>query len=414
VYVESPGKPMPETHGSPYAFRVSRAVAIPRRLFRAVKGHRRDVLDWAIVAALVLPILIGGLLQSGRDGMWAIPFQVAACATVKWRRRRPLTVLAVVTAATVLQVTTGVRDNGLGAATLVAVYSAMGYAPRRKAGFALAATAAVLLAASFSPWARTDNSRVSEGVLLVVAALIGDNRRSRRAYVAGVEERAARLERERETQAQIAVAEERTRIAREMHDVVAHSLAVMVAQADGAAYVVDNAPGEARAAIETVAETGRSALSEMHRLLGILRADEQDGMAPQPGVGQLDALIARTQSAGLPVTLTVQGAPAELSPGLSLTVYRIVQEALTNTLKHAGPAVSARVQLRYDDEAVEIDVDDDGAAPRGAMPAADGEGGHGLTGMRERTAVYGGSLQAGPRPGRGWRIHARLPLEVGR
>ena len=161
-----------------------------------------------------------------------------------------------------------------------------------------------------------------------------------------------------------------------------------------------------------MAETGRHALTEMHRLLGVLRSPQADGrLTPQPGVDQLDALIARTQSAGLPVTLSVQGTPVPLSPGLSLTVYRIVQEALTNTLKHAGPAAAATVQLRYLDHEVEVDVTDNGHLVRRRTDLMHPNGGHGLTGMQERAAVYGGTLQVGPLAGSGWRIHARLPLE---
>ncbi len=378
-----------------------------------MRRRKPETLDWTIVAVLSVATVGARLVTLDRAGFWALPIELAACVALKWRRTRPLAVLAFIAAAFTFEVATLVPENNVGIPMMIAIYSAFGYAPRRQAIIGFVATLIALNLASFAPWVEPHRERIIEGLVMAVFGAVGDNRRVRRAYVAGIEERAARLEREREVQAKMAAAEERARIARELHDVVAHSLSVMVAQADGAAYVVDNSPADARQAIETVAETGRSALSEMHRLLGILRSDDEDTMAPQPGVDQLDALIARTQSAGLPVTLTVQGAPAELSPGLSLTVYRIVQEALTNTLKHAGPAVSARVQLRYDDEAVEIDVDDDGSPARAAPGLVDDEGGHGLTGMRERTAVYGGSLQAGPRAGRGWRIHARLPLEAG-
>ena len=317
-----------------------------------------------------------------------------------------------VVAVDVVQIVADVPANTLVYVTLIAIYSVAAYASRRRAVAALLGTYIGIFGALLSSAASIEGGIVTATALMAAAAVLGDSIRTRRAYLAAVEERAARMERERDAQAAVAAAAERTRIAREMHDVVAHSLSVMVAQADGACYVMDGSPDQARRAIATVAETGRLALTEMHRLLGVLRStDVEEDLTPQPGVDQLDVLIARTQSAGLPVTLSVQGSPVPLTPGLSLTVYRIVQEALTNILKHAGPAVTATVQLRYLAHDVEIEITDNGhlaGVRTGPMIPA---GGHGITGMRERTAVYGGSLQAGPIDGAGWRIRARLPVE---
>jgi signal transduction histidine kinase len=230
---------------------------------------------------------------------------------------------------------------------------------------------------------------------------------TRRKYTAGLEERAKRLERERDAHAQVAAAAERARIAREMHDVIAHSVSVMVVQADGASYMVDIDPARAKRAMETIGATGRQALTEMRRMLGVLREGGDAGpYAPQPGVEQLTELVDQIRSAGLPVDLTVEGVPSELPTALQLTVYRIVQEALTNTRKHGGPAATAEVNLHYGDDAVEIRIRDDG---RGAAASDDGQG-HGLVGMSERAALYGGSVRTGPRPGGGYEVLAHLPV----
>lgn len=387
------------------------------RVAATLVRHRPELLDWAIVVVLSVGTVIGWALDRAHQPVWALPVDLAACLALLWRRSRPLQVLAVVVAVDVVQIVADIPANSLIYVTLIAIYSVAAYASRRWAVAALLGTYASIFGAVLSPAASIDLGIVTGTALMAAAAVLGDNIRTRRAYLAAVEERADRMERERDAQAAIAAAAERTRIAREMHDVVAHSLSVMVAQADGAGYVMDSSPDRARRAIATVAETGRLALSEMHRLLGVLRStDGEENLTPQPGVEQLDALIARTQSAGLPVTLSVQGTPVLLTPGMSLTVYRIVQEALTNTLKHAGPAATAAVQLRYLTQDVEIEVTDNGhpAGVPDTDPMIPDGGGHGLTGMRERTAVYGGSLQAGPRNGAGWRICAQLPLEPAR
>jgi signal transduction histidine kinase len=237
--------------------------------------------------------------------------------------------------------------------------------------------------------------------------LLGLYMRTRRAYLASLEERAMRLERERDTEVQMAMAGERARIAREMHDVVAHNVSVIVVQSDGAAFTIENDPARAKRAMETVSSTGRQALAEMRRMLGVLRETDVGGSyAPQPGMAQLADLVDQLGSSGLPVSLDVAGVPVEMSEGRQLTIFRIVQEALTNTLKHGGPKVTASVRLHYFDDVVEIVVSDDG---RGAAAVGDGHG-HGLVGMRERVAVYGGDVQAGPPPGGGFEVRARVPV----
>jgi signal transduction histidine kinase len=219
------------------------------------------------------------------------------------------------------------------------------------------------------------------------------------------EERAVRLEREREEQARQAVADERARIARELHDVVGHAVSVMTVQAAGVRRLLRPDQEREREALTVVEQTGREALAEMRRLVGVLRRPEEaPALAPQPSLQHLERLVAQARESGLPVELRVEGDPTELAPGVDLTAYRLVQEGLTNAVKHAR-ASKAEVIVRYGDGQVEIEVTDDGLGG----PEADG-GGHGLVGMRERVAVYGGELEAGPRPDGGYGLRARLPL----
>jgi signal transduction histidine kinase len=248
------------------------------------------------------------------------------------------------------------------------------------------------------------------GVFIGGIWILGIYINTRRAYLRSLEERAARLERERDIEVQIATAAERARIARELHDVVAHSVSVIVVQADGAGYTIDTEPERAKRALETISLTGRQALTEMRRLLGVLReGGDPDGYAPQPGVEQLTDLVDQVRSSGLPLEFSVEGVPQPLPAGLQLTVFRIAQEALTNTLKHAGQAATARLRLHYGDHAVEVTIDDDG---RGSAVVGDGRG-LGLAGMRERVAMYGGNVQAGPKSGGGFEVVARLPIREG-
>ena len=218
-------------------------------------------------------------------------------------------------------------------------------------------------------------------------------------------ERALKAEQEREVRARLAVSDERARIARELHDVVGHSVSVMTVQASAARRLLRPHQEKEREALLVVEQTGREALAEMRRLVGVLRRPEEaPALAPQPSLGQIERLVEQTRDAGLPVDLRIEGEPVQLPAGLDLTAYRFVQEGLTNTLKHAR-AQSAEVLVRYEDGGVELTVSDDGEG------GGDGGGsGHGLVGIRERVSVYGGELDAGPRPGGGFRLRARLPL----
>ena len=226
-----------------------------------------------------------------------------------------------------------------------------------------------------------------------------------------LEEQAVLLESQRDEQARAAVAEERQRIARELHDVVAHAISVVVLQSRGGRRVVGTEPERAREAFSAIERTSAEALSEMRRLLGLLRADEDQPMLPQPTLARLDALAEDLRASGLPVEVVVEGEPGDLPPGVDVSAYRIVQEALTNALKHAGPA-RARVRVAHEPGAVTIEVVDDGEGAAEA-PRAPGSG-HGLVGIRERVAIVGGRVEAGPRPSGGYAVSARLPYAAER
>lgn len=355
----------------------------------------------------------------------AVPIVLALGTTVALRRRVPEKMLLLAIACGVAQMATSVKPNLADFAMLVIVYTVAVASSRRASRFALGvAISAAPLAALRWPhseqgWWEDVVSAVFVSIPFVLAWVLGDSIRTRRAYYAQLEERAARLEKEREAQSKVAVAAERARIARELHDVVAHNVSVMVVQADGAAYVMDASPEQARQALETISGTGRQALAEMRRLLGVLRTGEpgeENDYVPQPDVEQIDELVEQVRGAGLPVDFKVVGSPRQLPSGVELTAYRIVQEALTNTRKHGGPDVGASVRLTYFDDGLGLLVEDDG---RGAQRelyqdgGADGSG-HGLIGMRERVGMVGGTLDAGPRPGGGFRISALLPLKPAR
>lgn len=233
---------------------------------------------------------------------------------------------------------------------------------------------------------------------------------ARRAYSAEVERRLALLETERDQETRIAVADERARIARELHDVVAHAVSVIVVQADGASYAVRANPDVAQQAINTISETGRTALAELRRLLGVLREESGDAeLAPQPDASGLAELADQVGASGLPVRLRIAGDIDQLPDSVGRNLYRIIQEALTNTLKHGGPGASATVAVDSGTDGIDVRIEDDGTG-EGALDEV--SGGNGLVGMRERAAVHGGTVEAGPADGGGWRVHVRIPLQA--
>jgi signal transduction histidine kinase len=268
---------------------------------------------------------------------------------------------------------------------------------------AVAAIAAADLArpGSFS----ASGSRPGAWLAFAIAWLVGRDLRRRRQRVVDLEERAVHLERQREEQAQQAVAEERGRIARELHDVIAHGVSVIVVQAQAGPHLVSD-PERVIGVFRAIESSGREGLVELRRMLGILRSeDEQLAIGPQPGLASLQSLVEQVRASGLPVELRIEGEPVHLPAGVDLSAYRIVQEALTNVVRHAGDA-AAEVVIRYGALELELDVVDDG---RGPAMRVNGSG-HGLIGMRERVALYGGTLEAGTRDSGGYAVRARLPF----
>jgi signal transduction histidine kinase len=290
------------------------------------------------------------------------------------------------------------------------LYTLVAYVSRRAALLYLAVGEVIALVQT--PWQHPEEWVVTLIVINLSVAFswaLGEFNGARRAYNAEVEQRLRLLETERDQQARIAVAEERARIARELHDVVAHAVSVMVVQADGAAYAVHTQPELAERAVKTISSTGREALTELRRLLGVLRSEEAGGeRTPQPGTKSLSDLAERVRAVGLPVQLDIVGNVDDLPTGVGLGIYRIVQEALTNSLKHAGPGSSAAVRVERVGERVHLSIVDNGQRVAGTLVGV--SGGNGLIGMRERALVFGGTLEAGPRASGGWHVSATLPI----
>ncbi|MFI1191112.1 sensor histidine kinase [Streptomyces californicus] len=395
-----------------------------QRLYDFIRRHPTGVdVFWAVfLLGLSGMASISGMYDSARERIIAIPVALALSTVVALRRRVPEKMLLLAILVGLVQLAADVRPGIGNFAMLVITYTVATIGERWASRLALVCS---LSAAALSQlrweaepggsWAETVFVTIIMTVPFVLAWVLGDSFRTRRAYFDQLEERAARLEREREAQSKVAVAAERARIARELHDVVAHNVSVMVVQADGAAYVMDAAPDQAKQALETISSTGRQALAEMRRLLGVLRtgdAPESGEYVPQPDVEQIEDLVQQVRQTGLEVDFKVEGTPRPLPSGVELTAYRVVQEALTNTRKHGGPDAGASVRLVYFDDGLGLLIEDDG---RGAAHelyedgGADGAG-HGMIGMRERVGMVGGTLDAGPRPGGGFRISALLPL----
>lgn len=374
-----------------------------------LRRHPRWV-DGVLAAALGLPALASALASGAYD---LVPLILALGIPLVFRRDHPVAAFAIGVAVGALQVLLGIHVNMIDLVIPVLLYTLAAYGRRRVSvtGLAVCLAGSAVAVARWAPLGLSLIHWVMIGSVVfagssLIAWVLGDSVRYRRGYYASLEDRAARLERERDAQAQIAAAAERARIARELHDVIAHNVSVMVVQADGASYALDSSPEKARQALGAIASTGRQALAEMRRMLGVLRSDDGGpGVVPQPGMGQLGELLEQTRASGLNVSFTVQGVPAMLPSGLALAAYRIIQESLTNTRKHGGPRASARVLLRYCEDVLMLQITDDG---RGAT-VADGAG-HGLTGMRERVALYNGTLRTGPLPGGGYQVTATLPL----
>ncbi len=377
-----------------------------------LRRHPRLV-DGVLAAAFAIPVLAASAAASS-SGYRLIPLALALAIPLVFRRDHPLAAFAVGVTVGAIQVLLDIHINLVDVVILILLYTLAAYCRRRVsvAGLAVCLAGSAVAVARWAPTGLSLTHWLMVGSIMfagssLIAWVLGDSMRYRRRYYAALEDRAARLERERDAQAQMAAAAERARIARELHDVIAHNVSVMVVQADGASYALDSSPERTRQALGAIASTGRQALAEMRRMLGVLRSDDGGpGVVPQPGIGQLGELLDQTRASGLDVSFTVQGVPGALPSGLALAAYRIIQESLTNTRKHGGPRASATVLLRYCEDVLLLQITDDG---QGAT-VADGAG-HGLTGMRERVALYNGTLCTGPLPaGGGYQVTATLPL----
>ncbi len=377
-------------------------------------------LGWRIPGKL---LTVGPVVLIVIEGLFAIHFHgrhggpvssttltvslTISAAALLLRHRSPLATLGVV-----LAVTLALNYGPIAMLPLLlAVFTVAEYTERPKMAVAAIVAGAVLIVTPLVHGVTQSPPAVLSRLVAVGLALaLGLYLRARADYIIGLRERAERLERERELLAEQAVASERVRIARELHDVVAHNVSLMVVQAQALAATGDESPDREQA-LGRVADLGRDAMSEMHRMLGVLRpngARDTLELAPQPGVHNLDALITRTREAGIDATLTVVGEPRELPAGVDLSAYRIAQEALTNVIRHAS-AHRADVMLSFGRGSLELNIVDDGVGP-GPDGSDRSGGGHGLVGMRERVALFGGSFTTGPAPGGGYLVHAVLPV----
>ncbi|WP_245180674.1 sensor histidine kinase [Streptomyces montanisoli] len=404
---------------------VTRLSSLGRRM-RRMDRTRPWALDTSVALGVFLATCLPDLLHT--DGgppalataFNALPlagmlaFQAGLVLPLLGRRRAPSLTFALIAAVFLAQWAVGAWMRA-DAALLVALYSLALHGRLRHLPWACATMAGVLalvvlrLSAVVSP----GDALFSLFSAVTAALALGLAVRIRRSQLAGLREHAARLEVERDQRTKLAAADERARVAREMHDIVGHNLSVIITLADGGAYASRHSPQRGSQALELIAETGRQALGELRRMLGLLReqADDAPRLSPQPGVPELDALCTRIRTAGPEVVYRTSGEVDTLDPGIQLTVYRIAQEALTNALKHAGALTHVQLALELSGTRLRVRVDDTGPPPGGDAPPARPAGpGHGLAGMRERAALYRGTVTAGPRPGGGWTLVADLDL----
>ncbi|MGW2613569.1 sensor histidine kinase [Streptomyces sp. NPDC001500] len=402
-----------------------------QRLRQADRTHPW-VLDTAIVVLVFLMFCLPDLIHGGVDdgdsprrlrvafthlpvvGMLAL--QAGLVLPLLWRRRKPAVAFGVIAAVFVLQWSLGAALRA-DIALFIALYSLALHGRLRELSYACAAMAVAmgLVAVRVSSVVSVGDALFFLLSTATAALALGMMVRIRRAQLAGLRERAARLEIERDQRSRLATATERTRVAREMHDIVGHNLSVIITLADAGAYATDIQPERGKEALRLIGDTGRQALGELRRVLGVLReagGDPTGGpeLSPQPGILDLGALCATVRAAGLEVVYRTSGDVDALDSGVQLTVYRIVQEALTNTLKHAAPDTRVHLAILVEDSRLTIRVQDTGPD---TSPGPPNEEGHGLVGMRERAALYGGNVSAGPTAGGGWSVEAVLDLRPG-
>ncbi|MFE7278214.1 sensor histidine kinase [Streptomyces sp. NPDC057623] len=399
-----------------------------QRITRRVRAFdRRHPLVWDLhltgfwVTAALIDYYGGGWLNVARDrdnpGWLVLTLSLGLSVPLLLRRTHPRAVLLAIAPFSLVSAWTGAALQAVLLQLLVVFHIALRRRTHHLWWATALITAPMAVLTARHPQGSPDSDIVPVVMSIAVAAAIGITVRTRRDYTEALEDRARRLEIERDQQAQLAAAAERARIAREMHDIIGHNLSVITGLADGGQYAAAKSPERAAQALHAIATTSRQALAELRRLLDVLRDEDQSRAAqpeltPQPTLTDLAQLLDGVRAAGLPVHTTTHGSPT-LPPGRQLTVYRVIQEALTNTLKHTGPGTTAAIELSYEQKgAVTVTVTDNGSGPPGPHPTQP-TGGRGLPGMRERTALYDGTLEAGPRPHpeQGWRVHLHLPEE---
>jgi signal transduction histidine kinase len=406
--------------GHPVAARLFQA---GRRLREWDAGHRW-VLDTAVVLVVFLLFCMPDLFSWGHDRSDApvtvtqrplaqmLLLQASLVLPLWWRRRAPLTAFYVVLVVFLVEWAAGVILRA-DVAVLEAVYSLVLHGRLRRLPWAVPGLAlgVVLVAVRLSGVVAVWDVLFFVASTGTAAVALGFAIRIRRAQLAALRERAVQLEIERDQRSKLAAATERTRVAREMHDILGHSLSVIITLADGGEYATDAAPERGKEALRLIGDTGRTSLAELRRMLGVLREQtDEPNLSPQPGLADLEPLCRQIRAAGPQIEYQSTGTLDALDRGVQLATYRIVQEALTNSLKHAGPHTRIRLALRVDDTRLRISVHDTGP-PTGDRPVPATGDGHGVTGMRERAALYGGMVTAGPAPGGGWTVAAGLDLE---
>lgn len=388
------------------------------RIYEWFRTHR-FVVDFTLACILWLALAFFPSVEMGIT----IVFATLLIAPLAWRRTRPVLAGSIIAGTALLQWALAITPMPADVAVILVVYALAAFGPRwaSLSGLGLALIGSVLLVTRYYLYLGLDQSTFSVANLPYAAILVmlvwflvlfswtfGDLTRTRRLREQALEDRAQRLEIEQQQERALAANDERAHIAREMHDIVAHSLSVIITQADGGRYAAEKDPEIATSTLQTIADTGRNSLREMRRLLGVLRGDEEASTRPLPGLADLDELLLGFRSAGLNTEFLTEGQPRRNLPaGAELTAYRVIQEGLTNVLKHAGPKAHSRVSLLWQSRGLQIIVLDDGRGAAADPPTSGG--GNGLRGMTERVKLYDGTLEAKPQAGGGFQVDAFIP-----